>query len=324
MSDSQLPLSCRTSVVIISYNNFSTTTGPCLESLAAGAAANLEIVVVDNNSRDGSAEQLQDYARRHPHIVVQLNSENRGFAGGNNDGVRLASGEVIVLLNSDTIVPAGAMAKLSQALAEHPDWSMVGPMTNEAGNEQRLFTTASGVQGILAEGEAWCGHAGSEGIATDSLVFFCVAMRRDLYLRLGGLDEDYGLGFYEDTDFCVRALAEGCRLMVAEDIFVYHQGSATFSSDPQKTRMLLRKNEKIFQRKNPGAPKIQHLREKLLDIMEHYLAGPGGKRADADTAYLFTNRMQMARRLVPRNFLKRLAYQARLRKLERKFADKVE
>ncbi len=324
MNDSHPALPCRTSVVIVSYNNFSTTTGPCLESLAAGAAANLEIVVVDNNSQDGSAEQLQDYVRRHPDIVVQLNRENRGFAGGNNDGVRLASGEVIVLLNSDTIVPSGAMAKFSQALADHQDWAMVGPMTNEAGNEQRIFTTGQSVQEIMMEGEEWCRHAGSRGIPTDSLVFFCVAIRRDLYLRLGGLDEDYGLGFYEDTDFCVRALAQGCRLLIAEDIFVYHQGSATFSGDPQKTKRLLRKNEKIFQQKNPGVPKIQHVREKLLAVMAHYLAGPGGKTAGADTAYLFENRMHLARQLGPRNFFKRLAYQAGLRKLERKFADRVE
>lgn len=310
------------SIIIVSYNQFETTTGPCLESLSRCEVYEaMEIIVVDNNSSDGTPDKLRKIAEKDQNIRLVLNKTNRGFAGGTNDGVRVATGDIVVLLNSDTLVPPAAMIRMSEKFQNNPRWDMVGPMTNEAGNEQRIFTSARDPEGIVREGGIWCSHARNCFFETDSLVFYCVAMRRDFFEGLGGLDEGYGLGFYEDTDFCIRALARGGKLVIAEDIFVYHQGSASFSKDPQQTRRLLRKNEKIFKKKNPSAPRIKHVREKLLDVMGNYVSMLEGPCEKEDIRYLFNNRMQLAQQMAPNNFFKRFGYLRRIKAVERKFKE---
>ncbi len=306
----------KTSVIVISYNNFYTTTGPCLNSLKGLSGNKWEIIVVDNGSKDGTQEHLADYASQNPNISIKLNIENRGFAGGNNDGVKLATGKVIILLNSDTLASSKALQSLSQKLIEHDDWGMVGPVTNEAGNEQQVYFDEQGSNKIITQGEVWCRNAANSHIETDSLVFFCVAMRRDLYTKLGGLDEGYGVGFYEDADFCAKAIKFGQKLVIAEDVFVYHHGSASFSQ-LANIKKLLRKNKKIFAGKNSMSPNVKHVREKLLDVMRIYTRDTDSNKEAV--AYRFDNRMRLATSLMPNNFFRQFFYRKELDLLKKDF-----
>lgn len=315
------------SVVIVSYNQFDTTTGPCLNSLARSKDyEKMEVIIVDNNSSDGTVEQLKAFASKDDRMHLILNEKNRGFAGGTNDGVRAARGDVIVLLNSDTIVPDGSISKMARMVLDHEDYCIVGPMTNEAGNDQRIYTSSTDVDGILEEGRRWCSHVENYCYETDLLVFYCVAMKRKLYQELGGLDEDFGLGFYEDTDFCVRALRSGCKLLVAEDIFIYHQGSASFQKDPRRVKKLLRQNKEIFLRKNPKAKgEASHVRQKLLEVMERYssLASDAEGNSLEDLQYRFDNRLRLAESLKSKSFLKRFFYDGKLRSIQNNFKKNV-
>jgi GT2 family glycosyltransferase len=313
----------KTSIIIVSYHNFDITTGPCLESLFADTTdSDREIIVIDNASQDGTPEKLekQIFGRRDVRLV--RNDTNRGFAGGNNDGVNVARGETLILLNSDTRVPVGAMGKLSRMLTDHSDWGMLGPATNEAGNEQKIFVESLEPKGIIREGEKWCSYSRGDHFTSERLDFFCVALRKTDYERLGGLDERFGPGYYEDTDFSIRAKRAGLNMIFTEDVFIYHKAGKSFSRMGRKyVKKLMRENRKKLERKHPGMVELHHLRDRNMHIMNQYilLKKDVERTADAALAYKFNNRLKLARTMYPGNLLKKLIYHSRLNRLCRRF-----
>ncbi|OQX08118.1 MAG: hypothetical protein BWK76_23970 [Desulfobulbaceae bacterium A2] len=307
------------SVVVVSYNDFAHTTGPCLASLRAETAP-CEIIVVDNASTDDSPELLRRAAADDPRLRLVLNRDNRGYAGGNNDGVALARHDMVILLNSDTIVPPGGMGRLSALLARHQDWDLLGPVTNSCGNEQQIAVSGRDPEAILAEGAAWCRQDLALHFATDILGFFCVALRTELYRQLDGLDEIFGRGFCEDTDFCARARSAGARLMVSEEVFVYHRGSASFGRLPRESAELLKKNRRLFRTRHGNWPEGLHTRWKNLAVLEQYRS----LAATSDNPVLrhrITNRLRRAEELTPHNLIVCFTYRRRLTRLRRELAD---
>lgn len=311
------------SVVVVSFNNYLGTTGPCLESLLADDGGKAyEIVVVDNASSDGARERIEAAVAARPGVRLVANRENRGFAGGNNDGVAAARGEIVVLLNSDTRVPSGALGRLGRVLADHPDWGMLGPVTNEAGNEQKIFTRGGSPEAILEEGRAWCGHAEAAPLASERLDFFCVALTRRLYREIGGLDEQFGPGYFEDTDFSLRARERGVRMGFTEAVFVYHRGGQSFSGQGRRyVHRLMRANRHRLQAKHPGKVRLRHLRDCNLDVLAGYAdrASELPPQPRDRLAYRFANRRRLADTLDPRGPLKRWRYRRRLNDCERRF-----
>ena len=260
------------SVVVVSYNNYDQTSGPCLASLMADDdSPPFEIVVVDNASLDGTADRLRREFGGRPNVRLILNAANRGFAGGNNDGVDAAKGEIVLLLNSDTQVPPGAVGALGATFARHPQWGMLGAVTNEAGNEQKIFTRGNSPAAIMEEGRRWCHQAGAAPMPSARLDFFCVAMPRSLYRDLGGLDEGFGPGYFEDTDFSLRAIRAGVCMGFSEAVFVYHRGGQSFARQGSSyVHRLMRANRRRLQAKHPGEVRLRHQRDCNLDIMARY------------------------------------------------------
>jgi GT2 family glycosyltransferase len=113
------------SVVIVSYNT-EKLLDDCLSSLFASfvrSSISLEVIVVDNISTDGTRLMLK---KKYPQVIAVLNNENVGFGRANNQGIRKAKGEYVLLLNSDTIIPKGEINKLYEFALQHPK-SFVGP-----------------------------------------------------------------------------------------------------------------------------------------------------------------------------------------------------
>ncbi|MFH2218781.1 MAG: glycosyltransferase family 2 protein [Pseudomonadota bacterium] len=314
----------KTSVIIVSYNNFDTTTGPCLESLFADTTdPGREIILIDNASQDDTPKKLEEQVSGRSDVRVVLNDANRGFAGGNNDGANIARGEILILLNSDTRVPADAMGKLSRMLSDHPDWGMLGPVTNEAGNEQKIFVESLEPERIIREGDGWCSHSRGDCFSSERLDFFCVAVRKTDYEKLGGLDEQFGPGYYEDTDFSIRAKRAGLNMIFTEDVFIYHKAGKSFSKMGRKyVKNLMRENRKKLEKKHPGRVELHHIRDRNMHVMNQYvlLKKDVGGVEDAALAYKFDNRLKLARTMNPGNPLKKLIYRGRLNRLCSKFS----
>jgi len=314
----------KTSIVILSYNNFEETTGPCLASLFEnGDDLRFEIIVVDNNSADNSAVQIKQVTDGRRGVRFIANTSNRGFAGGNNDGAAIATGEILILLNSDTIVPAGELAKLSRLMLENPEWAMLGPVTNQAGNEQKIHTKGIDLDTVLEEGRTWCRHSRQAVYPSERLDFFCVAIRKQIYAQLGGLDERFGAGYYEDTDFSLQVKKAGLPMMFTEDAFIYHQAGKSFSREGRrKVKQLMRANRRKLERKHKGRIKLLHLRQCNAALLRAYAEeNQSIPQPCADLAYKFKNRMQLAREIFPNNPLKKWRYAALLKQLNRSFSN---
>ena len=242
----------RASIVVLCYNGLEETTRPCLESIVANTPADsYELIVVDNASVDGTAEYLKAFAAQHANARIQLNGINKGYAGGNNDGMRLAQGQYIVLLNNDTLVPGGWLERLLKLFEEQKVVGMVGPITNAAGNEQRILLEGLNEKNFEEIAGAYVERQKGVWFTTEKLGFFCVAMRRTLPEKIGYLDEKFGIGMFEDDDYCIRAKKAGFIFAVVEDCFVYHKGSVSFGKlDVESYRTLFEKNRAYFKEKH--------------------------------------------------------------------------
>jgi GT2 family glycosyltransferase len=303
------------SIIIVSYNQFARTTGPCLQSLAAVHNVLLEIIVVDNGSDKETVEQLKRAAGSDERIRLFMHADNRGYAAGNNEGIRHATAKYILLLNSDTLVPKNAATLLVKHLQTAESPCLVGPVTNAAGNEQQIYIRdGSDEISTLAQGIEWSNHAQRSIFETDQLSFFCVAMERATYQALEGLDQSFGLGFYEDADFCCRAAQQGIVLQMLEECFVYHQGSASFSRAEFSVKKLLAVNRKKFLTRHSRGDG-DHVRWKNLRVLQGYLVQM--EETGISRHYLYKNRLVRAHQLIPNNPLKKMIYAYQLHRLEK-------
>lgn len=197
----------------------------CVDSIRANTREPYQLILVDNGSTDGVGEYFDCV----PGARVIHAERNLGFPGGVNLGMRGAEGHVL-LLNSDTIVPKGWLERLERALLSVDDIGMVGPMSNYVSGPQQIpdlmFESQEQID-AFAEGLA----IRNAGKLTDigRLVGFCVLIRDTVFQAVGLLDESFGIGCYEDDDYGIRVRKAGYRLCMAEDAFVFHYGSRTFT-----------------------------------------------------------------------------------------------
>jgi GT2 family glycosyltransferase/glycosyltransferase involved in cell wall biosynthesis len=242
------------SVVVLTYNNLEFSRN-CLFSIEHYSDyPNLEVIVVDNASSDGSPEWLREWEREpsragHRRKLI-LNDANLGFAAGNNVGLREATGEYLVMLNNDTYVTHGWVRSLCAHLRRDPTLGIVGPVTNNIGNEAKLDLAYDDiVQMHRVVGEYTRAHPGRE-IALRTAAFFCVALPRHVFERVGELDEAFGVGFFEDDDYCRRVELAGWRVACAEDVFVHHHLSASFDQlKAEAKKKLFEANKAIYEAK---------------------------------------------------------------------------
>jgi GT2 family glycosyltransferase len=226
----------RVSVVVVTYAQLDLTRR-CLASIERESDyPNLELLIVDNGSSDGTCEHLQRWASSRPNVRLVLNSENRGFPAAVNQGLSAVTGDYLVLLNNDTQVTAGWVRTLLNHLRSDPGIGLIGPVTNAIGNEARIPVSYQDPSEMAAIARAWClDHLGCT-FSIRTLAFFCTMMPKHIYDRVGPLDEGFGIGFFEDDDYCRRVEQLGYRVVCAEDVFIHHEMSASFDTMSPRSR----------------------------------------------------------------------------------------
>ena len=200
----------------------------CLTSVLASLPRDGELIVIDNASRDGTAEYLRELQEAHrDHLRVISNSRNRGFGPATNQGLAAAAGEMLVLLNDDTVVHPGWLAPLARMLRD-PLVGLVGPVTNRTGNEAQIQVPYRTYGELVDFAAGRASTAADDRFDIPVATMFCVAMRREVFARIGDLDERFEVGLFEDDDYSRRARAAGYRVVCAEGAFVHHFGETSF------------------------------------------------------------------------------------------------
>ena len=239
-----LPERGLTSIVILTHNQLLYTQA-CVASILAHTDVPYELIFVDNASTDGTV----DYLRSIPGAKLIVNATNRGFPAGCNQGIQAAKGTQIVLLNNDTVVTTGWLDRLLRTLDSDPRIGLVGPMSNNVSGEQRIAVTYDDLANL--DGFAWEWGKANDGkhADTDRLVGFCLLIRQAAIERIGLLDEQYGIGCWDDDDYTKSALAAGYRAVIARDAFVHHVGGRTFLGMNVDYESLMKQNQLLFEKK---------------------------------------------------------------------------
>lgn len=218
----------RISVIILNWNNAALTASSIRTLLATNDYPDVEIVCVDNGSEDADRERLDQLLSGTERVRIVWNPANLGFAGGMNSGVEASTGEILVLLNNDAFIGPGGL-NIVEAHLRDQGVGLLGAVTNWTGNEARLPIDPKSFGEFLRVClRERSDHAG-ETADVANIAFFCVALRRSVWERIGSLDDRYGIGMFEDDDYCRRMTQERYKVRIARDWFVYHVGEASFS-----------------------------------------------------------------------------------------------
>ena len=219
----------KVSIIVLMWNN-GLLTLRCLRSIYERSDyKNLEVILVDNGSDTKESAIVTKWIENYNlgQTIYVRSQENVGFAAGNNVGLKIATGEFIVVLNNDTEVTPGWIWRSIKHFSVNPRLGLLGPSTNNCGNEARVVLhndDGNWLQEVIPR----FGLRQMRAIPAATLAFFCVFISRAVLDEVGLISEDYGKGYFEDDDYCRRVEAAGYEISIARDIFVYHQMSASF------------------------------------------------------------------------------------------------
>jgi N-acetylglucosaminyl-diphospho-decaprenol L-rhamnosyltransferase len=257
--------------------------------LHSGQASNLQIIVVDNASTDGSPEMVR---AEFPHVHLIVNDENRGFTAANNQGLAVAEGRYLLLLNPDTEVVGDALATMIQYMDGHPEVGALGPQLRYADGSQQssrrrfpTFATALVESTVIQEWwhdnrvlrRYYLADTSDDAIqAVDWLVGACLLVRREAYEQVGGLDEGFFM-YSEEMDWCKRIKDAGWLIVyLPTATVIHHEGKS--SEQVVAARHIHFQSSKVrYFRKHHGAFQAEVLRWFLLTTYVYQWVREGAK-----------------------------------------------
>jgi N-acetylglucosaminyl-diphospho-decaprenol L-rhamnosyltransferase len=279
------------SIVIVSFNAGGDLER-CLRSLhEAPPSVPHEIIVVDNASSDGSP----DLARRWVNVRVIEAGANLGFAAANNIGIRVSGGELLLLLNSDTIVPPNAIDRLVAELKRDETVAVLGPRLVDAeGRPELSFGSMIGPfnelrQKVLVRSHArgwspasmWVERITRQSRFPDWVTGACLLVRRAAAEAVGLLDERYFM-YAEDVDFCAAIRARGHQIRFTPEVTIVHLRGRSAAAAPAATSAAYRKSQLAFYEKHhPRWAPILRLYQRWRAARLRPERGAGGKRRKA-------------------------------------------
>jgi GT2 family glycosyltransferase len=224
------------------------------------SAHELELIVVDNNSSDGSAEAIR---REFPAVRLVAQGENRGFAGGVNPGVQVATQPFVLLLNSDAQTSRASIEEAARYMTESPQVGILGPQIispqrspqSSAWRDPSLTWMVLSAVGLsklkTLNFERYHEKPFKEAAEVDCVSGCAIMIRRELLDELGGFDEDYFM-YFEETDFCVRARRRGKHVHHAPVGEFVHEEGGTSRTVRLRTFLDFRRSQILFHRKHGG------------------------------------------------------------------------
>lgn len=208
-------------------------TKKCIESIQKNTELPHRLIIIDNASDDDTRKYLEELARRYENITLIRNEENLGFIKAVNEGLKKSNAKFACLMNNDTIPAAGWLKRLIDLAESKSDIGLVNPQSESPG---RL--SVDEYSRLLARKRG-------QYIETNQCLGFCMLIKRELIEKIGILDDVFGMGGFDDTDFSMRAHKAGYKCVSACDAYVYHKWHTSFKKAGNREE-LVRRNEKIF------------------------------------------------------------------------------
>ncbi len=259
------------SLIVLSWNTCDITLD-CLGSIINNPPdVPWELIVIDNASEDGSPDRIREKFGSDPNVKLIVNEINNGFTGGNNQGMDLAKGGIIGLLNSDTIVSQDSIGSMYRYLIDHPNVGVAGPMlTHEDGSPANSFgyfpSAWSIFTGAFLPGWIWGNRRRALGVVPDKSItgpidvdyvsgaaFF---VKRDVMERVGKFDQESFFAYYEETDWCLRIKKAGWTVRFIPTVKVVHLEGKSFEKMTSHRRLIQYDSAKVFTRKHYPLPML--------------------------------------------------------------------
>lgn len=219
----------KVSIIILNWNGLGFTK-KCLASIKSKTTSpDYEIIVVDNGSCAKEVQELKKMRAKKAIDKLILNESNRGFSGGNNQGIKAAEGDYLFLLNNDTILTENWLAELVKTAEKDPKIGVVGPNIESCCQPGVVF----GGGYVDASGAARHSYSKEECDAEQvggAALFF----KRAVLKKIGGLDEGFNPIYFEETDFCARARKAGFRVVFTPKSKVIHFEGGIMKKQPGK------------------------------------------------------------------------------------------
>jgi hypothetical protein len=237
-------------IIVLNWNGLMDTLD-CLASLAVLEYPNFEIVVVDNGSTDGSVGVIRG---RFPRVQVIENSENLGYTGGNNTGLRYAwtnGADYTLLLNNDTQVAPDFLCRMIAATEVEPIIGVAGPTIYYHARPELIWSAGGAID--WRRGKTWMlglntgdvGQLGSEPRQVDFVTGCALLVKRSVVDRVGLLDERF-FAYYEEAEWCVRARRAGFRVIHVPQAKVWHKIPLDAREDSPVVHYYITRNRLLF------------------------------------------------------------------------------
>ena len=224
----------------------------CVESVFNNTKIPFELILIDDNSTDDRISEFLDTIKEKENVKIIQNKENKGFVKNVNLGISNSKNDV-VLLNSDTIVTDKWLQKLVITAYSNPRIGTVTPVSNNAGafsvpicNEDNIIPESLGIEGMANIVEKSSKRI-IMSVPTGN--GFCMFIKRDTISSIGLFDdENFGRGYGEENDFCMRCINKGWINVIDDATYIYHKKGASFSEEREK---LIKKHRNILNSKYP-------------------------------------------------------------------------
>jgi GT2 family glycosyltransferase len=235
------------SIIALTFNQLDYTKA-FIDSVFKNTDVFFELIIVDNNSKYNTVKYLKKLSEANKNVKVIFNKENLGFPKGVNQAIKISSGSYIIVANNDIIVTKDWLRPMIELAEKDSKIGLVGPISNFVSGVQldknAVYKT---IEEMHVYAATVCENNRGKFFQFPRVAFLCTLIKRAVINKIGGLDERFSPGNFEDDDFCLRAQTAGYKTVIAQGVFIHHFGSKSFTAEGfDKYQERLDINKKIF------------------------------------------------------------------------------
>ncbi|MGD8777575.1 MAG: glycosyltransferase [Ignavibacteria bacterium] len=258
-----------TSIVIPVYNQLEHTE-TTINFIYETVKGSFELIIINNNSKQDISDYLNNLSVDRDNVKVITNNENLGFPKAVNQGLMEAKGKYIVVANNDIIVNKGWLERFIEAAESSDSIGIVSGISNEVSGVQKDLNAAyKSIEEMQKYAEMVKLQNAGKKMEFPRVAFLCTLIKKEVIDKIGGLDERFSPGNYEDDDYCLRSQVAGYKTVVCKDVFIHHFGSRSFKANGNdKYDSLLNINRQKFIDKWGNDPDNIWLKGKSINLRE--------------------------------------------------------